>query len=195
MSRLAAAAVAGALALVALVALPLAGGGAQPNEAEAAECVWKRQTKRVVKHVRRHGKLRKIVRKRHRWVCRPVAAAPTMTTPSAPTAPAPPAPEEEANRLAVRAAEFYFVLSRPDVRAGELTVELNNRGEDPHDLNIRAEGDEGPPLQIPETDSLQRRVSDFELPAGKYRLWCSLPEHAEKGMHATLLVGWFTESV
>ena len=74
------------------------------------------------------------------------------------------------------------------MRTGELTVELNNQGEDPHDLNIRAEGDEGPPLQIPETESLQRSTAQFELPAGKYRLWCSLPEHDEKGMHATLLV-------
>lgn len=183
-------AVALALALAALVALPVASSGIEPSQAAAADCVWKKQTKRVVKHVRRHGKVRKVVRKRHRWVCRPVAAAPVVAPPT-PVAPKPivtPEPEEEANRLSVRASEFYFVLSRPSVRPGELTVELNNQGEDPHDLNIRAEGDEGTPLQIPETDSLQRSTAEFELPAGKYRLWCSLPEHDEKGMHATLLV-------
>lgn len=192
MTRLASAAV--ALALVALFALPAAGGrGVGASTAEAAGCVWKKQTKRVVKHVRRNGKVRKVVRKRHRWTCRPVAQAPAVVAPPAPVVSAPtpaptPAPEEEANRLSVRAAEFYFVLSRPKVRTGELTVELNNYGEDPHDLNIRAEGDEGPPLQIPETESLQRSTARFELPAGKYRLWCSLPEHDEKGMHATLVV-------
>lgn len=188
MTRLTAAAV--ALAVLGLFALPVA-GGPLPSTAEAAECVWKKRTKRMVKHVRRHGKVRKVVRKRHRWICRPVAQGPVVVVPPAPVAPVPPPapePEAEANRLSVRAAEFYFVLSRPKVRTGELTVELNNYGEDPHDLNIRAEGDEGPPLQIPETESLQRSTAQFELPAGKYRLWCSLPEHDEKGMHATLLV-------
>lgn len=190
MTRLATATV--ALALVALLTIPAGSvSPSGPGEAEATECLWKRQTKRIVKHVRRHGKLRKVVRKRHRWVCRPIAAPPVAALPPAPVIPAPPPapePEEEANRLAVRAAEFYFVLSRPSVRPGELTVELNNQGEDPHDLNIRAQGEEGPPLQIPETESLQRSVADFELAAGKYRLWCSLPEHDEEGMHATLVV-------
>ena len=182
-----------ALALVALFALPGVGGPTAASKAAAAQCTWKKQTKRIVKKVRRHGKVRRVVRKRHRWVCRPTAQTPVVVAPPAPVVPAPtpaptPAPEEEANRLSVRASEFYFVLSRPKVRTGELTVELNNQGEDPHDLNIRAEGDEGPPLQIPETESLQRSTAQFELPAGKYRLWCSLPEHDEKGMHATLLV-------
>jgi plastocyanin len=69
-----------------------------------------------------------------------------------------------------------------------VTVELNNQGEDPHNLNLQREGDEGEPLQIPETASLQRGVASFDLPAGKYRLWCSLPEHEEKGMKTTLRV-------
>ncbi|HEV2727324.1 MAG TPA: plastocyanin/azurin family copper-binding protein, partial [Solirubrobacterales bacterium] len=99
-----------------------------------------------------------------------------------------PEPEPEANRLAVKSDEYYFVLSRPSVKAGELTVELNNRGEDPHNLNLRLEGEEGTPLEIPETQSLQRRVETFDVPAGSYRLWCSLPEHEEKGMYTTLLV-------
>jgi plastocyanin len=187
-TRVAATAV--AMALLALIALPVAGGGAAPSSAEAVDCAWERQTKRIVKKVRRHGKIRRVVRKRHRWACRPVAQVPIVVAPPAPLAPSPPAPapEEEANRVSVRASEFYFVLSRPKVRAGALTVELNNQGEDPHDLNLRAESDEGPPLQIPETDSLKRATAQYELPAGKYRLWCSLPEHDEKGMHATLLV-------
>jgi len=28
----------------------------------------------------------------------------------------------------------------------------------------------------------------FDLPAGIYRLWCSLPEHEEKGMATSLIV-------
>jgi hypothetical protein len=135
-----------------------------------------------------------VVRHRVRWVCAPLAPAPVVAAP-APAPPAPPAPapeqepEPEANRLAVKASEFYFVLSRPSVKAGAVTIELNNQGEDPHNLNLLVEGGSGEPLQIPETDSEERNVESFDLPAGKYRLWCSLPEHEEKGMFTTLQVG------
>jgi plastocyanin len=179
------------VATVLLAALVLAGlqlGGASTA---AAECSWQRHSKRVVKHVRRHGRLRKVVRHKVWWTCQPIATP----APGAAPAPAPPPvttlptePEPEANRLAVRSVEYYYVLSRPSVHAGEVTVELNNQGEDPHNLNIRREDDEGEPLQIPETASLQHNVATFDLPAGTYKLWCSLPEHEEKGMHTTLVV-------
>jgi plastocyanin len=158
--------------------------------AAAAECTWERHTKRVVKRVKRHGQIRKVVRKRHWWTC---VATPTpgsgTPAPAPPAAPGPaPEPEPEANRLSARASEYYWVLSRPKVRSGALAVELNNQGEDPHNLNLRREGDEGDPLQMPETDSGELATASFDLPAGKYRLWCSLPEHEEKGMHTTLTV-------
>ncbi|HYG97121.1 MAG TPA: hypothetical protein VD741_08440 [Solirubrobacterales bacterium] len=180
------------LTLVALLALPGAPIRTAPDGAAAAECSWQRQTKRIVKHVRRHGKLRKVVRKRHRWVCVAQPAAPAVApSPPAPAPPPPapdPQPEPEANRLSVKSAEFYFSLSRPAVLAGEVTIELNNRGEDPHNLNLLREGDEGAPLEIPETQSLQRSVATFDLPAGSYRLWCSLPQHEEWGMYTSLQV-------
>jgi plastocyanin len=181
-----------AVALLAALALAAAGGGTASTT--AAECTWQRHSKRVVKHVRRDGRLRRIVRRKTWWSCNPVAApapsaapAPAPTPPAAPVA-APTEPEPEANRLAVKSVEYYFVLSRSKVKAGELTVELNNQGEDPHNLNIQRDGEDGEPLQIAETGSLQRDVATFDLPAGTYRLWCSLPEHEEKGMHTTLVV-------
>lgn len=178
-----------ALALIAAVGPSPVSPSLSPDRAAAAECSWQRQVKRVVKRVRRHGKVRRVVRRRVRWVCVPQAAAPTVTPTQTPSFPAPPEPEEpEANRLGVKADEFYFILSRPSVEAGSLPVELNNQGEDPHNLNILREGDVGEPLQIPETGPQQRTVVSFDLPAGKYRLWCSLPEHEEEGMVATLVV-------
>jgi plastocyanin len=179
--------------LVAALALAAAGSGTA-STAAAAECAWQRHSKRVVKHVRRHGRLRKVVRRRTWWSCNPVAepAPPAAPAPAAPPSPTPVAvptePEPEANRLAVKSVEYYFVLSRPKVKAGEVAVELNNQGEDPHNLNIQRNDDEGEPLQISETASLQRDVSTFDLAPGTYRLWCSLPEHEEKGMHTTLVV-------
>ena len=49
-------------------------------------------------------------------------------------------------RLSVKAAEYSYTLSRPAVSAGEVIVELNNQGEDPHNLNLQREGSEDPPL-------------------------------------------------
>ncbi|HEU4462862.1 MAG TPA: hypothetical protein VFR75_09745 [Solirubrobacterales bacterium] len=172
--------------------------GAQPpvtqlgaDRAAAADCSWQRHVKRVVKRVKRDGKVRRVVRRKVRWVCVPTAATPIPATPTSPM-PMPTAPdpeqEPEANRLAVKAAEFYYVLSRPSVKPGAVTIELNNQGEDPHNLNLQLEDGSGEPLQIPETDSLDRNVASFDLSAGKYKLWCSLPEHEEQGMTATLQV-------
>lgn len=194
MKRGLAVAVALVFGLSAFAALPAGSVEPAPGKATAAECLWKRQMKRVVRHVRRDGRLRKVVRRKPRWVCvpqaaAPVAAPPAIAPPPPPPPPAPePEPEAEANRLAVKASEYYFVLSRPNVKVGELTVELNNRGEDPHNLNLRQEGEEGAPLEIPETESLQRNVATFDLAAGEYRLWCSLPQHEERGMYTTLQV-------
>ena len=180
------------LALTATLAAQPGSPSPAPSRAAAADCAWQQHSKRVVKKVRRHGKLRRVVRWRRWWTCEPPAVAPVPATPG-PVSPAPPSgpgsePEPEANRLAVKSVEFYFVLSRPSVKAGEVTVELNNQGEDAHNLNLRREGDEGEPLQIAETASDQRSVASFDLPAGKYKLWCSLPEHEEQGMSTTLVV-------
>jgi plastocyanin len=185
------------LALLGALTVLLAGPPDVPNpvpqlgadRAAAADCTWKRSVKRVVKHVKRHGKVRRMVRRKVRWTCVPLAPPPVVAAP-APVAPTLPPPEEEpeANRVSARADEFYFTLSRPSVKAGEVTVELNNQGEDPHNLNLLLEGGAGEPLEIPETDSEERNVASFDLPAGKYKLWCSLPEHEEKGMTTTLLV-------
>jgi len=181
-----------AMLLAGMAARTTVGSGGLSGTARASGCSWERHSKRVVKKVKRHGKVRKVVRRKHWWVCVPQAAAPVEAAPASTTAPPSspePEPELEANRLSVKGVEYYFVLSRPSVRAGSVTVELNNQGEDPHNLNLRPEGSDAEPLQIPETDSLQRSVATFDLPAGKYRLWCSLPEHEEKGMAATLAVG------
>ena len=186
------AAFAAALVLAGTAFLPLSPAQLQPGEAAAAECAWKRQVKRVVKRVRRDGKVRRVVRRRVRWVCVPRVTMPVVLAPAPvpPPPPLPPEPEPEpaANRLAVKAAEYFYVLSRPSVRAGEVAIELNNRGEDPHNLNLREKGSESAPHELPETDSLQRNVASFDLPAGDYRLWCSLPEHEERGMYTTLVV-------
>ena len=155
--------------------------------------------KRVVKKVKRHGKVRRVKRVKHFWTCDPVA--PAAATPTAPpaTAPAPPPSEEPtANALGITArdktGEYGYTLSKPEVPSGKLTVQLQNQGEDPHDLNIAPVGDEAHPQQISPVPPGSQKTSTFELPPGTYRLWCDLEGHDAKGMHAELVVGQGTSS-
>ncbi|HZJ70603.1 MAG TPA: hypothetical protein VFF36_06680, partial [Planctomycetota bacterium] len=43
-------------------------------------------------------------------------------------------------RLGVQAEEFHLVLSRASVKAGVVEIELQNAGEDSHDLRVRKVG-------------------------------------------------------
>ncbi|HEY1286234.1 MAG TPA: hypothetical protein VGF04_09110 [Solirubrobacterales bacterium] len=188
MRRTGAAILAAALAITMTLAHEPRRLAGSPAARAASACTWKRHSKRVVRRVKRHGRVRRVRRTRHWWTC---VAPPPQPSTAAP-APAPPSggePQPEIAHLGVKSQEWTYTLSRPEVQAGEVAVELNNQGEDPHDLNLLREGDEGPPLSIPVTASLQRTTKRFTLPAGTYRLWCDLPEHDELGMHATLVVG------
>ena len=156
--------------LLATLALAPAGSAAAGPAAPTTSCVWKWKKKKVIKKVKRHGKVKKVVRIRKRRVCVPVE----------PAAPAP-------ARIGANAFEFYFILSATTLRAGDTIAELNNRGEDPHDLHISRLDGSGE-VSIPETlPSTYARVR-FNTEAGTYRLWCSLPFHAERGMDATFEV-------
>lgn len=135
-----------------------------------ADCAWHWHKGWIVKHVRRHGKIRKIVRIRHWRTCDPIKA---------PTGPA---------RLGVKSYEFRFALSRASTAAGDTIAELNNLGEDPHDLNIARVDGGGATIAFGETPSLGLSSERFATEPGQYRLWCSLPGHAALGMEATLTV-------
>ncbi len=188
MSRSSAAGV--ALAVVAAVALAPA-GAPLGGEAQAAECSWQRHSKRIVKQVKRHGKPRRVIRLKRWWSCRPSPAPLAVAVPPALPAGPSPAPQPEPSpgpaRLSVKATEFAYTLSRPSIVAAEAIVELNNQGEDPHNLNLELEGG-GETLEVSEAGPLEHRSVRFDLAVGEYRLWCSLPEHEEKGMTATLQV-------
>ena len=100
----------------------------------------------------------------------------------------PPSEEPEVGHLGVKAVEYSYTLSRPEVGAGEVIVELNNQGEDPHNLVLEHEGSADPTLEVPSTPSLSQESESFTLSPGTYRLYCSLYKHEAKGMEATLLV-------
>ena len=83
--------------------------------------------------------------------------------------------------------EYRLLLSRGVVKAGRVNLEALDRGMDPHDLRLRAVSSTRETV-APQLTPGQRWDGVVNLKPGVYRLWCSLPEHAARGMRATLKV-------
>ncbi len=179
------------LGLAGAVALAMTAGSlALAAPAASAEgCTWQRHSKPVVKKIKRHGQLRRVKRLRHWWSCddQPSAFAPPAALPP-PAVPPAEEPQSQINHLGVKAIEYSYTLSRPEVSAGETIVELNNQGEDPHNLKLQLEGSEEPPLEVPTAATLEQTNAHLSLAPGTYHLYCSLYKHDAKGMNATLVV-------
>ncbi|MGZ5310335.1 MAG: hypothetical protein ACXWZW_01320 [Solirubrobacterales bacterium] len=164
------------------------GGAVSPAPARAADCVPVQHSKTVVKRkkVRRNGKIVRVKRKRVvRW------------TTCAPPPPSPPTCAEPSSILGITArdqAGSTFTLSRPCVSAGVVSVELNNLGEDPHNVFLSPNGPGSEPIhRLPgaepfEVPSLGRDSDEFALTPGDWYLWCDLLTHEQQGMSATLAV-------
>jgi uncharacterized cupredoxin-like copper-binding protein len=90
-------------------------------------------------------------------------------------------------RLGVSAQEFHLTLSKPAVKAGVLEIELQNDGEDPHDLRVRRVGGSHT-FSIPLTQPGKRHTIAIRVRTGRYRLWCSVANHRALGMQALLRV-------
>ena len=91
------------------------------------------------------------------------------------------------SRLQVTAKEYVYVLSRHAVKAGPAIVELVNFGEDPHDLHMQRLGG-GRVWKTPDVLPGDRYDLTVTLVKGRYRLWCAIADHRERGMTATLTV-------
>lgn len=91
------------------------------------------------------------------------------------------------SHLRVTEVEYRLILSRGVVKAGALDIEAIDGGRDPHDLRLR-HIDAKQEMAAPELTSGRRWNGVVYLKPGLYHLWCSLPEHATLGMHATLRV-------
>lgn len=177
------------LAGVAAVAIATGSLALAAPAASADSCAWQQHSKTVVKKVKRHGQPRRVKRLKHWWSCddQPQAFAPPAALPL-PPAPSAEEAQPQGNRLGVKAVEYSYTLSRPEVSAGETIIELNNQGEDPHNLKLQLEGSEEPPLEVPTTATLEQTSAHFTLAPGIYHLYCSLYKHDAAGMNATLVV-------
>jgi len=108
---------------------------------------------------------------------RPPAGAPAEEGPAPPSVP----------RVQVAALEFHYTLSRASVPAGKVIFEFVNEGQDEHNLNV---GSSEGSLELSFQTAQPKGVSDqpVVLKKGTYTLFCSLPEHEQKGMKASLKV-------
>jgi plastocyanin len=199
------------LAMLGVLALALGLFAVSRPSAHAATTCAK-HTKRVVKHVKRHGKRKKVVRFTHYWTCQeaatpapvpaPAPGAPAPVTTAPPSEPVPPdagpapLPEPEANALGVAADDRggvkSYTLSRQTVRSGQLKVQLQNKGEDKHDMDIQRVGPAGEPLgeviAVLVTEPEENASTSVTVEPGRYRMWCDLFSHAKEGMEATVTV-------
>jgi plastocyanin len=87
--------------------------------------------------------------------------------------------------IQVTAVEYRFTLSRTTVPHGKVIFEFVNNGQDEHNLNVLP--GQGPPAgSFPNAPAKGVSDQEMELRPGTYTLFCSLPEHEQKGMKGTL---------
>ena len=159
------------LLAVALAAVAVLAGPATPG-ADAA------------KHRKHHAKKRHyrdehVVMPARRPARKPPAERPPVT---------PPAPRPLA-RMKVVAREFSLTLSRQLVPAGTVAVELDNHGEDPHDLRVESAANALAGFNFALTKPGTFATRRLELGPGTWKLYCTLEGHEALGMSATLTVG------
>jgi plastocyanin len=119
----------------------------------------------------------------------PAPTPPATGTPAPGSSAAPAAPTGATTRIGVVAREFSLTLSRTTVSAGSASVQLQNFGEDPHDLRVARVDGTGSATDLPSTGPGSRQSQTLTLTPGAYKLYCTLPGHDAAGMHATLTVG------
>jgi plastocyanin len=90
-------------------------------------------------------------------------------------------------RVQVTAKEFWFTLSSRNVKSGAAVIQFVNFGQDAHDMRLQRAGT----AKVYSTPAVQPgghfdlRVT---LAPGRYLLWCSIANHKQLGMQATLVV-------
>lgn len=150
-----------------IASLAVAATGSGPARAQCLK-IW--HEKKVTKLVKgKGGKVKKVTKTKRYWTCDPYEA------------PGPP-------RLGIAATEFKFTLSRPRIKSGGLLLEFSNRGEDAHNLKVASARGGRLTGTVADTEAGAVTAAEFRIKPGRYRLWCSLADHARLGMKARLRV-------
>jgi hypothetical protein len=91
-------------------------------------------------------------------------------------------------RVQVVAEEFTLALSRQSIKRGPAIIELANFGEDLHDLRLRRQASGAPTLRIATVRPGKQGYLRARLYPGRFQVWCSIADHAKRGIRATLVV-------
>jgi hypothetical protein len=90
------------------------------------------------------------------------------------------------SRLLVTGREYSLSLSRPKVKAGQAIVQLYDYGEDPHNLVLQRVGSNRQfttgVVEPGDTGEVRLKLRK----RSRYQLFCSLADHAQRGMTAAL---------
>jgi hypothetical protein len=175
-----AASVLAVLVIAALVFAAPAGAGAAPSAVPSAKhrCkhkVKKRSAKQERRRKKRCGK--------KRGATGPAAGKPgKQDDPADPSGPS----RLLATSLEPSPTQLQLQLSRATLPAGAAIVEQYNAGEDPHDLILERQGVVA--FTFPTLDPGLNQRQTFNLARGTWTFFCSLLNHRELGMQATLTV-------
>jgi plastocyanin len=92
-----------------------------------------------------------------------------------------------AQNVTVRLSEWKIDLTRDTVRAGVITLQVNNTGQMTHGLHVRGEGVDKGTRDIP---ARQAESLTLTLKPGTYELFCPMSEgsHKQAGMTRKLVV-------
>lgn len=85
--------------------------------------------------------------------------------------------------------EMSLVLSRAKVDPGKAIIQFINSGEDVHDLQLKRKGAQDVQRSTGNVDPGQQDEVELKLRKdSRYQLWCSITNHRDLGMEATLKV-------
>jgi len=113
-----------------------------------------------------------------------VALAVPALAPASKPAPVP-------DRVQVTGSEYDLLLSRTKLKPGPAIVQFLNSGEDPHNLRLQRIDSSGAQIG-PEFGAGEVEPGAYENVSAQlkrratYVLWCSLADHRQRGMDATL---------
>ena len=88
-------------------------------------------------------------------------------------------------RVQVTAKEFWYALSSRSVKPGPAVIEFVNFGQDPHDMRVQKIGTTKV-YSVPIVQPGDHYDLSVKLLPGRYLLWCSIANHKQLGMQATL---------
>jgi len=85
--------------------------------------------------------------------------------------------------------EMSLILSRAKVDPGRAIIQFINSGEDVHDLQVKRKGAQDVQRETGMVDPGQQDEVELKLRRdSRYQLWCSVADHRDLGMEATLKV-------